>query len=546
MKPGMRNTAQVMTKRNAYILFTKIFAVFILGYSVFFAVQLPVVKRTYARLPFSLPGIPACPGCNVVVLSLDVLRADALPCYGYHRNTTPNLCAYAAKNALFTRAYSESSYTMDTVFSMFTGLLPSAHGMLVPFRDRLHPDIKTLTQQFKQAGYTTIFAGKTDDMHLPLDKGLGRGFDTVRSVDTRTPGEMQRYYTQLLSVLDSGPPTFVYLHNYALHDPYLVGNGPRLFARDDIDYGLALTTEGFEVNTFPFYAFVIAQYERSMRSEESAVSTLRNRDIYRRFVAAMQASDLEALRSVFAFLYPYEQFELYDMWYLTRINRFDEREIAYLRALYDERLFYLDEELKPLLEYLSRPDVRQKTIVVITSPHGEEFMEHGELVHDYNIYNTVTHVPLIVASPHIVSGVYSSLAQLVDVFPTVLGLAGVRAPETAHGVSLEPVLRGITDTARDFVIGEHRGGKIRSVYDGRWKLYVNVADKMNVWYELFDVVADPLEKTNVIAAHPEELRRLFIELKRFDSTHKNPAFEDPFPDWIDEDSRNELIKRGYF
>src|SRR4029078_11710125 len=70
-----------------------------------------------------------CPNCNVILVSVDTLGSNHLPCYGYYRNTAPNLCKFANDNVLFFHSYSNASWTLPSHFSMFTALYPKHHGV---------------------------------------------------------------------------------------------------------------------------------------------------------------------------------------------------------------------------------------------------------------------------------------------------------------------------------------------------------------------------------------------------------------------------------
>ena len=92
-----------------------------------------------------------CKNRHVILVLLDTLRADALPCYGYPRNTAPNLCAFANDHILFTKSFSQSSYTLHSTFSILTSLYPSSHRFLIALKtpDTLNPDIVTVPQVLK-------------------------------------------------------------------------------------------------------------------------------------------------------------------------------------------------------------------------------------------------------------------------------------------------------------------------------------------------------------------------------------------------------------
>lgn len=507
-----------------------------------------VLHTLYRQMPIALPLMPMCPDCNVVIISADVLRADDLTCYGYERNTAPNICAFAKKNSFFTRSYSESSYTLDSVFSLLTGLLPSSHHMVTPLDDVLSPDIRTLPMLLKHAGYKTMYVGPTDDINMPLDRGLERGFDEIYSSDTRTNGAWSKRYKELMPTLLGTKPVLMFFHSYAMHDPYLAGEGKRMFV-DGVFPHIPVTEEEFRVHSWPFYVSTRADFAHRLETSQTPESIRRNRSIWEKLNEAIILGDLDGAKRVIESLTSYEQFELNNNWYMTKIDTSNHAEIAYFRGLYDERIVQFDTEIKDLLDYVSRQDVKRRTIVVFTSPHGEEFMEHGKLLHDENIYNTSTHVPLIIASPHVKSGVYNELTQGIDIAPTILDMLGLPIPAYMQGYSVSQLVQGnVSYKGRRYVVGEHRGDIIQSISDGNWKLYENIdLTTMKPWTELYQVTADPDEHMNVLETHPDVSQRLRVSLQSI--LTRAPQFtaqKQGFPSWIDEQKRSKMIQNGYF
>lgn len=504
-----------------------------------------VAHSLYYRFPVPVLGLPPCPGCNVVIVSLDVFRADNLPCYGYPRNTAPNICGFAARNSYFTRFYSESNYTLDTTFSLFTGLLPRTHHMLTPMKDMLNPSIPTLTQVLKSRGYETVYSGSTDDLNLPLDRGLGRGFDELYTTIT-SPELWPEAYEPLLSKLAGPNPVFLFMHSYALHAPYLPGHGPRMFASGSFPT-IPLTEEEFRVQSLPFYRFVVDEFVNRLQSSDTAESRGRNVHILEKLQRAVRTNDMVGAKAIMDSLYPYEQYNLYAAWYERMMDAHDPDAVAYFQGLYDERIRAVDTAIQPLLEYVSRPEIARRTIFILTSPHGEEFAEHGHFLHDRNIYNSVTHVPFIIAVPKVDHGIRNTLAQGIDIFPTVTDLLGVRTGIT-DGKSLFPYMQGQPQAYPSYIVGQYHGDRIQSVSDGNWKLYVNNDPVAKfLWLELYDIQSDPRETNNVIAMHPDVQKRLEAALK---DRGKYADFYDPvetdFPPWIDSLKRRKLIESGYF
>jgi arylsulfatase A-like enzyme len=158
-----------------------------------------------------------CQGCNVVLISVDTLRADHVSAYGYARATTPRIDALARGAVLFENAISQSSWTRPAHASMLTGLYPSEHG-ITSIRDgrKLAPDVRTLAGELKRAGYRT--AAFTGGGNMSAHFGFDRGFSVYRERHRRL-GDHTR---SLAAWLDAAPgvPFFVLLHGFDAHKPY--------------------------------------------------------------------------------------------------------------------------------------------------------------------------------------------------------------------------------------------------------------------------------------------------------------------------------------
>ena len=157
-----------------------------------------------------------------MVYLIDTLRADHMGCYGYPRDTSPNLDRLAREGVLFERAYAPSSWTRATVGSLFTGLLPPGHG--AQRRDQaLRGDVPTLAEMLREQGYATA-AFISNPNVLPVF-GFGRGFDEVvdvesRSRETRADGVHSAVFEYLDRPRDPSTPLFLYIHTRDPHTPY--------------------------------------------------------------------------------------------------------------------------------------------------------------------------------------------------------------------------------------------------------------------------------------------------------------------------------------
>lgn len=486
-----------------------------------------------------------CPDCNILLVNLDTLRASEMPCYGYFRNTMPNLCGYAGSNMRFMNFFTHTPFTLDSHMSIFTGLYPTTHNVIEALKDSLNPDIPTLAKMLQKNGYRTVWAGITDDVNLPLDRGMGDGFDEFHPVDGMASDWAAQYERLLPKFLDA-EPTFMFLHSYGTHSPYLVGDGPyRFLTRMYPD--IPLTEEEFYPHSREFYEFVIDEFAGRLGTSDTEESRQRNGAIVKGLRDALYTNDLSKAQKITWEFPVYESYSLHMAWYYRRINRGDTAKIRYLRNVYDERIYQVDRQLMPLFTFLNRPEVKKKTIVIILSDNGEEFMEHGFLDHGWNIYNTATHAPFIFAVPGMKQGVYHELVQAIDIVPTLLDLVGIAPEVPLEGKSLRPVMegRGWQHVGDTYLVGQYSGGDIVSVRNSRWKMYKNSRPRQYV--ELYDLMTDPLEQHNVLGDNLAMARLLDAALERImEESPRYASMSGEFPGWLDRGKRENLMFEGYF
>ena len=499
------------------------------------------------RLPVAVPGIPLCPDCNIILVNLDTMRADEMPCYGYSRDTTPNLCAFAKKNILFSRFFTQTSFTLDSHMSIFTGLYPSTHHVVEALKDSLNPDIPTLTSVLKNNGYRAVWAGITDDINLPLDKGLERGFTEFHHIDGTQP-DWPAKYKELLPLFRQDKPTFMFLHTYAPHAPYLPGTGPWKFVTKRMFPFIPVTADEFHARSLPFYRYVLSQFRQRLIGSDTAESSGRNSSIVSQLSTFVANGDLKNAEELFWTFPLYEQYYLHISWYWSLVDKGDPQMVAYIKSLYDERLHQVDSDMKALLDFVSLPEIKRKTIVIILSDNGEEIMEHGEFEHAWNIYNTEVHTPFIMAAPRVRNGVFYELVQSIDIYPTILHLVGIRPPAPLEGQSMVPVLegRGEQQIGERYLIGQHRGDAIVSIRNNRWKMYKNNTEQKK-YTELYDLMTDPQEQNNVLGKHLDIAGTLDNALENIlRASPKYATVSGEFPDWVDTEKRKKLINDGYF
>ncbi len=191
-------------------------------------------------------GVSMClliaPGCrpdrsvlpNVVVIVIDTLRADHLPFYGYPKNTAPFLAKLASQGVLFEKAYATSSLTAPSTASLFTSFYPFQHGVVLNIGgtiklrkmapklkvklNKIPPEITTLGEIFKQAGYSTY--GVSDNINIGDKEAFDQGFDKFSTFTYRGAPAINQQVKEWADEIKSRERYFLYLHYMDPHQPF--------------------------------------------------------------------------------------------------------------------------------------------------------------------------------------------------------------------------------------------------------------------------------------------------------------------------------------
>lgn len=178
----------------------------------------------------------------------------------------------------------------------------------------------------------------------------------------------------------------------------------------------------------------------------------------------------------------------------------DERE---MRRIYDSEIAFTDHQIGRILDHLRKLGLYDKSLIILTADHGEEFLDHGAVGHTRTVYNELLHVPLIIKPPNATAAVVETPVALVDAFPTAAALLGLELDLPAQGRDL---FAARAEAVESPVFSEtSRGASLRSVVLGDYKL---IEDGVSGKVQLYDVVADPKELEEVAARHPEVVSRM--------------------------------------
>ena len=412
----------------------------------------------------ALPSCAANPPrepVNIVLISIDSLRADHVHSYGYPRETTPTLDRLAREGTLFENVVAESSWTLPTHMTMLTGLPAQTHGVEYFSGSKLADSYQTLAEMLGEQGYRSfgIFSGP----YLHPVFGFGRGFHRYESAmgktvyddesfDPDVPGSdasvkrtnfmSHRNVTshlvteKAIELLGSGEsgPFFLFLHYFDVHFDYVPPE--ELWRKFDPDYQGTMTGEAFQENN----------------------------EIH----AGMNPRDLE-----------------------------------HLIALYDAEILYTDQQVGYLIDALDRNGLSESTLVVVTADHGVEFFEHGDKGHYRTLFDEVLKVPLIARLPGGVRAGARVREQVrhLDILPTLLSFAGVSDPgnrlREVGGESLAGVLEGEeAPSSLPAISSLRRDGYWASLRTPSFKYLVNREGSPEI--ELFyDLGKDPGERRPV-------------------------------------------------
>jgi arylsulfatase A-like enzyme len=414
---------------------------------------------------------------NVLLISIDTLRADRLSCYGNRRLTSPAIDGIASAGVVFRRAYSTSSWTLPAHASMLTGMYSASHGADMSLNlseaerfDPLSPGVPTLAEKLRERGYRT--AGFVSNPWVGSTFGLARGFNEYHE-------RLDRY-------------------------PQFIGMTDSLLCRSMAALGICSARD----------------YDGELRVDEflpDVLEWLRKRSespffLFLHFMEPHTPYDPPEKYRLDASGRPIPIFREFDLLMSGKFSLPPARQTEVDR-LYEGEISCLDDKLSELFGLLDHLGLTQNTLVIITSDHGESLGEHGLWTHGNSLYEEQVHVPLIMRLPGIIPAgrvIEYKLASLVDVVPSVLDLTGTPPALGVQGLSLRAAWESGTDRPLRAVFAELRpsvGWRRTNPDLGRGLRMIRTIDAHYIEgndgpRELYRTAEDRLEEHNVIKTEP--------------------------------------------
>lgn len=409
---------------------------------------------------------------NILIYTIDTLRADHASLYGYSRETTPFLKKLGATGLVFEDCQAQATWTKSSVASLMTSLYAFTHG-ITSDADTIPPGSATLAQQLRAASYVTASIVSTP--FVGRATGLERGFDYLLEY----PVVQREVHLQTDHATDSAAlnrvvfpwleahhdePFFLYAHSTDPHAPYDPPSAFNPFANPAENAVFNHNYSSFRTN-HEYGGGAVISPEICRKAGIDPPSFIR------------EATDR-----------------------------------------YDGEIRNNDHNFELLIGKLKQLGILENTLIIVVSDHGEEFWDHGWTAHGHTVYGELTHSLLMMWNPALLPKPrhISQPVQLIDVAPTVLDLLGLTAPPVMQGQSLVPFGRGQAFERRGLVVSS-RFAAVRpeglvpenavddfAITDARWKfIYRNKAAKAGVRkVELYDRLADRTEQHDIAAQNP--------------------------------------------
>ncbi len=401
---------------------------------------------------------------HVLLISIDSLRADHVGAYGYSRATTPTIDSLARDGVRFARAVSTTSWTLPAHASLLTGRHDAEHGATVP-RSSLESSLPTLAEALAEAGYRTV--GLYSGPFLDPTFGLARGFETYLACMSD-------------SAADGGERALARRHAASHRDvtnPILRASFARMIAERDARPSF------FFVHMWDVHYDLVppAPYDRMFDPDYAGNFAGEDFRHARGFKPGMPSADY-----------------------------------AHVLSLYDGEIRFTDDTIGAMLDELRRAGMLADPLVVVTSDHGDEFLEHEGKGHRQTLFQEVLAIPLVFWAPgRLAPAVAEASASILDVAPSILSIIGAPAIANATGRTLFDEGGKPLDDER-VAIAELRVSARRPILTAAYayphKVIVDARRRSSDYY---DLSKDPGERSPAAAHEVAAGQRLLEKLNRF-------------------------------
>lgn len=440
---------------------------------------------------------------NVLFIAVDDLK-PLIHDYGYDQAITPNIDRLMKSSVTFNNAYCQFPVCGPSRASIMTGLRPETNGVLDLKTDMRvsDPNCLTIPEHFKKNGYTTASTGKIYDPRCIPNKQEGdKQSWTLPYVIPH--GEYNGDETKKLAVEAIGEE-----EGHA--DTQIAEQGIKFINQLASKKEPFFIATGFKKPHLPFIApkkyfdlydpskFSIEKFQKMPKGGLVKYLSSKNTELL-----TYNPTPAEGMPVT-----PYAP-------YVANGGHVTEAQQRELLHGYFACVSFVDAQIGKVLDALEKSGQAENTIVILWGDHGFHLGDHG-LWGKHTTMEQAARVPLIIKAPGVKAAKTSSLAEFVDVFPTLCDLAGLKKPEKLEGTSLVPVLKDAKKSVNDVAITQYKRGQV-SGYSMRTNQYrytewIN-ADKTVAYVDLYDMINDPNETENIAEKKPEVVKELAALLR---------------------------------
>jgi len=370
---------------------------------------------------------------NVLLIILDCVRPDRMSCYGYHKEATPNIDMISRQSTIFENAISAAPWTLPSHASIFTGLYPSEHGATT-WNSKMRFDVKTLAEIMSESGYETAAVCQNDAWISKLT-GLAKGFETFYGWDyISTPHILRRYLRSSCKDLH-GLRTLLEFYNILV------------LKKDTTSLSISLCKKILKKNrnnpVFLFVNLLNAHFPYYDGLPKRFLKTLFQRTIEESRKIITGSSHRESIMRKFK--------------HLATKKEFSQDEFKAMNDLYDACIRYLDCQLGELFRFMREEEIMDRTLLIITSDHGENIGDHKLIDHELSVHDSLIRVPLVIRYPDIFPKNKRIIRQVEtrNIFHTILDVTSISIQSTQqrNGCSFHKILE-LKDTD-NYTFGEY-------------------------------------------------------------------------------------------
>jgi arylsulfatase A-like enzyme len=391
------------------------------------------------------------------LISLESLRSDHLGCYGYSKNTSPNIDKLAQEGTLFLNTVSATSWTLPSITSLLTSVYQGVHQVSNDGK-KLDEMRTTLAEVMKDNGYAT--AAFVSGPYTSSAFGLNQGFDVYKNCSfIKGNYKKKKHFPSKRDFSESHKDVinrktslmasdwlnrhykesfFLYLHYWDIHYDY--------------------------IPPAPYNKIFDSHYKGNISAKKFQSNTAINKNM-------------------------------------------NSRDLRHIIALYDGEIRWTDYNIGFLLDKLKDLKQLQNTLIVLTADHGEEFFEHGGKGHRRTLYDEVIKVPLIFKFPRRIPKGKRIKTQVrtIDIMPTILDIMNIPDHKETMGKSLWKLIHSKKKAEmNDRTALSELHNELKSLRTNGWKIIYNISSKK---LHFIDLKRDPLEKSNNLYSDPRLTRK---------------------------------------